>query len=316
MLGWTDRHFRYFARLLSRHTLLYTEMVTTGAVLHGAPDRWLRFDPAEHPVALQLAGADPQALAASARLGAAWGYDEINLNVGCPSARVQHAGFGACLLAEPARVAAAVAAMKAAVTVPVTVKTRLGIEGRERYADLVAFVTELVAAGCDAVIIHARLARLQGLDPRANRRVPPLHPELVVQLKRDFPTLPVVLNGGIASVAEAAHWLDRVDGVMIGRAAYRQPWLLVAADSTLFGDDHPLPTRHTVLAALRPYVERELAAGVPLQAIARHLLGLFQGQPGARLWRRTLTLEALRPGADWSAITAALAQVETCGAVA
>jgi len=311
MLGWTDRHFRYFARLLSRRTLLYTEMVTTGALLHGAPERLLRFDPAEHPVALQLAGAEPRALARGARLGADWGYDEINFNVGCPSPRVQNARFGACLMAEPALVAECVAAMKAAVAVPVTVKTRLGIDGHEDYEDLAAFTAGLVAAGCDALIVHARIARLRGLDPRGNRTRPPLRYEIAVQLKRDFPTLPMVLNGGIVDLTAAAHWLERFEGVMIGRAAYRQPWLLTAVDHDLFGDSSSLLTPHAVLEALRPYVARELAAGVPLKAIARHLLGLFQGQPGARAWRHALGTRMLRPDADWSAIAAALAQMPT-----
>lgn len=302
MLDWTDRHCRYFLRLISRHTLLYSEMVTTGALLHGDRARFLRFDPAEHPVALQLGGADPADLARCARLGADWGYDEINLNVGCPSDRVQNGRFGACLMAEPATVAAGVSAMKDAVGIPVTVKTRIGIARRDSYEELAGFVGVLAEAGCDAVIVHARKAWLNGLSPRENRDVPPLRHDLVERLKSDFPALPIVINGGIQGLDRALEFLGRLDGVMIGRAAYHDPWILAEADRRVFGDTEPPPTREAVLAAFLTYAERELAAGVPLNAMSRHLLGLYQGQPGARRWRRRISEQAHLPGAGVSVL--------------
>jgi tRNA-dihydrouridine synthase A len=309
MLDWTDRHCRYFLRLISRHTLLYTEMVTTGALIHGDRERFLRYDEAEHPVALQLGGSDPAELAACARMGAEWGYDEINLNLGCPSDRVQSGRFGACLMAEPALVADCIAAMKAAVAIPVTAKTRIGIDDRDSYAELVAFVAALVEAGCDAVIVHARKAWLQGLSPRENREIPPLRYDWVYRLKEAFPSVPIALNGGVTTLRQASELLERVDGVMIGRAAYQTPWLLADADRIIFGDLHPVPTPHEVLDALTPYVERQLAAGVPLNSITRHILGLFQGRPGARAWRRTLSEQAHRAGAGIAVLHAAAAQV-------
>jgi tRNA-dihydrouridine synthase A len=298
MLDWTDRHCRYFLRLISRHTLLYTEMVTTGALLHGDRERFLRFDPSEHPVALQLGGSDPTDMAACARMGEDRGYDEINMNLGCPSERVQSGRFGACLMAEPILVAECVASMKDAVSVPVTVKTRIGIDERDSYAELCGLVGALAEAGCDALIVHARKAWLQGLSPKENREIPPLRYEVVWQLKADFPDLPVAINGGIASLGQARSLLKRLDGVMIGRAAYHDPWLLAAADQEIFRDDHEIPTRHQVLEAFVPYVERKLAAGVPLNAMTRHILGLFQGRPGARRWRRTISENAHRSGSD------------------
>lgn len=309
MLDWTDRHCRYFLRLISRHTLLYTEMVTTGALIHGDRERFLRYDEAEHPVALQLGGSDPAELAACARMGAEWGYDEINLNLGCPSDRVQSGRFGACLMAEPALVADCIAAMKAAVAIPVTAKTRIGIDDRDSYAELVTFFAALVEAGCDAVIVHARKAWLQGLSPRENREIPPLRYDWVYRLKEAFPSVPIALNGGVTTLQQASELLARVDGVMIGRAAYQTPWLLADADRIIFGDLHPVPTPHEVLDALTPYVERQLAAGVPLNSITRHILGLFQGRPGARAWRRTLSEQAHRAGAGIAVLHAAAAQV-------
>jgi tRNA-dihydrouridine synthase A len=309
MLDWTDRHYRYFARLLSRHTLLYTEMVTTGALIHGDTARFLRHDMAERPVALQLGGADPREMVHCARLGAEAGYDEININVGCPSDRVQNGRFGACLMAEPETVAACVAAMKAAVNVPVTVKTRIGIDHRDSYEELLAFTRAVVDAGCDALIVHARKAWLQGLSPRENRDVPPLRYDVVLRLKQDFPALPMIINGGIKTLAQAAGFLDRLDGAMIGRAAYQTPWLLADADRIIFNDPAPPPTPHEILDAFVPYVERQLAEGVPLASITRHILGLFHGQPGARRWRRVLSEQAHRPGAGIEVLREAAAQV-------
>jgi tRNA-dihydrouridine synthase A len=300
MLDWTDRHFRYFVRLISRHTLLYTEMVTTGALLHGDRDRFLRFDPAERPVALQLGGSEPADMATCACMGEERGYSEINMNLGCPSDRVQSGRFGACLMAEPALVAECVAAMKEAVSTPVTVKTRIGIDDRDSYDDLYGLVDALVAAGCDAVIVHARKAWLEGLSPKENREIPPLRYDVVERLKEDFHDLPVAINGGITTLKHARSLLQHLDGVMIGRAAYQNPWLLAAADREIFGDPRPIATRHQVLAAYTAYVERELAAGVPLNAMTRHILGLFQGQAGARRWRRIISENAHRPGFDGS----------------
>ena len=297
MLDWTDRHCRYFLRLISRHTLLYTEMITTGALIHGDRERFLCYDPAEHPVALQLGGSAPEYLARCARMAEDWGYDEINLNVGCPSDRVQNGRFGACLMAEPALVAECVTAMRAAVRVPVTVKHRIGIDERDSYAELVDFVGRLNDAGCDAIIVHARKAWLKGLSPKENRDIPPLRYEVVRDLKRDFPRLPIVINGGIETLDAAVDFLNDLDGVMIGRAAYHNPWILAEADRRVFGDDRPTPIRRQVLEAFIPYAERQLAAGVPMNAMSRHLLGLFQGQPGARAWRRRISEQAHRPGA-------------------
>jgi tRNA-dihydrouridine synthase A len=305
MLDWTDRHFRYFARLISRHTLLYTEMVTTGALIHGDRERFLRFDASEHPVALQLGGSDPHAMAECARMGEDWGYDEININVGCPSDRVQNGRFGACLMAEPALVAECVEAMKAAVSVPVTVKARIGIDDRDSYPELCAFTRAVADAGCDALIVHARKAWLQGLSPRENREVPPLRWDWVLALKRDFAALPIVLNGGVTTLAQVETLLQDLDGVMIGREAYQNPWLLAEADRRVFGMDRAEQAPHQVLAAMTPYIERQLAEGVPLASMTRHLLGLFHGRPGAKAWRRTLSERAHRAGAGIEVLRAA-----------
>ena len=309
MMEWTDRHCRFFHRLLTRRALLYTEMVTTAAVLRGDRARLLAYDPAEHPVAIQLGGAEPVALAEAARICADFGYDEINLNVGCPSDRVQEGRFGACLMAEPALVGECVAAMKAAVRVPVTVKCRISIDDQDPEAALDAMAQAVAAARGDALIVHARKAWLDGLSPRENRDVPPLDYERVYRLKRAFPALTVVLNGGIASIAEAAAHLGRVDGVMMGRAAYREPWRLLDADPVLFGEPQPAASTRAVAEALISYIERETAAGVRLYAIVRHVLGLFHGVPGARAFRRHLAEEAVKPGAGAETFRAALAKI-------
>jgi tRNA-dihydrouridine synthase A len=309
MLDWTDRHCRYFLRLITRRTLLYTEMVTTGALIHGDRERHLCFHPAEHPVALQLGGSDPTALAVCARWGAQWGYDEVNLNVGCPSDRVQNGRFGACLMAEPSLVAECVTAMKQAVGIPVTVKTRIGIDHRDSYEELAQFVAQIAAAGCDALIVHARKAWLQGLSPKENRDIPPLRYDVVERLKDDFPALSISLNGGVTTLAQASDLLTRLDGVMIGREAYQSPWVLAEADRVIFGGTEPPPTRRGVLEAFLPYVERNLTDGVPLNAMTRHTLGLFQGQPGARAWRRHLSENAHRPGAGVAILRAAEAMI-------
>ena len=305
MLDWTDRHCRYFLRLITRRTLLYTEMVTTSALIHGDRERHLGFDPAEHPLALQLGGSSPADLAACARMAEDRGYDEVNLNVGCPSDRVQNGRFGACLMAEPILVAECVAAMKEAVAVPVTVKTRIGIDHRDSYEDLTGFVAAVTAAGCDALIVHARKAWLQGLSPRENREVPPLRYDVVERLKDDFPALPIAINGGVTTLAQAGALLTRLDGVMIGREAYHNPWVLAGADRVIFGDSNPSPSSHGVLEAFIPYVEQNLSAGIPLNAMTRHILGLFQGRPGARAWRRHLSESAHLPGAGIEVLRAA-----------
>lgn len=289
MLDRTDRFCRYFLRLISRRTLLYTEMVTTGALLHGDPARWLDFDPAEHPLALQLAGSDPAALAASARLGEQWGYDEINLNLGCPSPRVQVGRFGACLMAEPALVAECMTALLDAVRLPVTLKLRLGIDDRDSYGELCDFVGTQAAAGVGIFIVHARKAWLQGLSPKENRAVPPLRYDWVRRLKQDFPALTIVINGGIDTLDQALDLLAGLDGVMIGRAAYSDPWILAEADRRIYGQPTPVPDRRQVLEAYIPFVERQLAQGVGLGWLVRPIMGLFQGVPGARVWRRRLS---------------------------
>jgi tRNA-dihydrouridine synthase A len=309
MMEWTDRHERYFLRLIARQVRLYTEMVPTGAILHGDAERFLRFDPAEHPVALQLGGADPDVLGRCAALGARFGYDEINLNVGCPSGRVQHARFGACLMAEPDLVARCVAAMAGEVDVPVTVKTRIGIDDQDSYPFLVRLVEAVAAAGCGTLILHARKALLAGLNPKQNREVPPLRYDVVARVKQDFPYLQIVVNGGIRTLEQAQARLAEVDGVMVGREAYQNPYCLAGWESALLGATDPMPSREEVVRRLLPYVERELAEGTPLKAMTRHLMGLFNGLPGARAWRRHLSEEAHRPGAGAEVIAQALTRV-------
>src|SRR5215831_10059722 len=309
MMEWTDRHCRFFHRLLTRRALLYTEMLTSGAVLHGDRARLLRYDAAEHPLALQVGGADPRALALSARIAADGGFDEINLNVGCPSDRVQEGRFGACLMAEPALVGDCVAAMKAAIAIPVTVKCRIGVDEQDPEAALAVFAGTIERAGADALIVHARKAWLKGLSPKGNREVPPLDYDRVYRLKAAHPRLAIVLNGGIASLAEVDGHLDRVDGVMIGRAAYQQPWRLLGVDPLVFGDAPPLISPRAAAAALMPYIERELADGTRLHAITRHLHGLFQGVPGARAFRRRLAEAGASPQAGAELLRTALALV-------
>jgi tRNA-dihydrouridine synthase A len=309
MMEWTDRHCRFFHRLLTRRALIYTEMVTTGAVLHGDRARLLGFDPAEHPVALQLGGCDPAALAQSARIGEDFGYDEINLNVGCPSDRVQEGRFGACLMAEPRVVADCVTAMKAAVKIPVTVKCRIGIDEQDPEDALFGFTDTVKAAGVDALIVHARKAWLKGLSPRENRDVPPLDYALVCRLKASHPDLEVILNGGIATLEQAQSELGGLDGVMMGRAAYQEPWRLLEVDPRVFGVPAPFTSSKEAALALIPYIERELSKGVKVHAITRHVLGLFRAVPGARAFRRHLATEAVKPGASGAVMADALALV-------
>jgi tRNA-dihydrouridine synthase A len=313
MMDWTDRHCRFFHRLLTRHTLLYTEMLTTGAVLRGDRARLLGFDPAEHPVALQLGGSEPAALAEAARIGEGFGYDEINLNVGCPSDRVQDGRFGACLMAEPKLVADCVAAMKAAVTIPVTVKCRIGIDEQDPEESLFSFTETVKPAGIDALIVHARKAWLKGLSPRENREVPPLNYALVHRLKETHPALPVVLNGGIASLEQARAELGNLDGVMMGRAAYQEPWRLLGVDTGFYDTPSPFTSPKEAGLALIPYIERELAKGTRLHAITRHVLGLFRAVPGARAFRRHLATEAVKPAAGAAVMADALALVMDSG---
>jgi tRNA-dihydrouridine synthase A len=309
MMDWTDRHCRFFHRLLTRRALLYTEMLTTGAVIHGDRARLMAFDPAEHPVALQLGGSEPAALAEAAHIGEEAGYDEINLNVGCPSDRVQEGRFGACLMAEPGLVADCVAAMKAAVAVPVTVKCRLGIDEQEPEPTLSGFADKVRAAGADALIVHARKAWLKGLSPKENREVPPLDYALVHRLKAAHPGWPVVLNGGIAGIEQAAAEMGALDGVMMGRAAYQEPWRLLAVDPAFFGAPAPHASAKAAARAMLPYIERELGKGVRLSSITRHMLGLFRAVPGARAFRRHLAVEAAKPNADARVLEDALALV-------
>ena len=288
MLDWTDRHCRYFHRLLTNRTRLYTEMVTTGALLHGDAARHLDYDAAEHPLALQLGGSEPEALARCAALAAEWGYDEVNLNCGCPSERVQHGAFGACLMAEPALVADCVQAMRAASSLPVTVKHRIGIGRDERYGPLRDFVgTVAERGGAEVFVVHARNAWLEGLSPKQNREVPPLRHEVVHRLKADFPRLTIVVNGGIATGEQIAAQLRRVDGVMVGRAAYQQPWSMAEWDRRWHGDETaPVRTRFAVEDAMVAYMERLAARGEPWRHAARHMVGLMHGVPGARRWRQ------------------------------
>lgn len=297
MMDCTDRHARFFLRLITRRALLYTEMVTTGAIIHGNREHLLGFDAFEHPVALQLGGSDPAELAQCAGVGADYGYDEINLNVGCPSNRVQSGRFGACLMAEPHLVGDCVQAMRKAVSLPVTVKTRIGIDDQDSYAFLSRFVQVVADAGCQTFIFHARKAWLQGLSPKENREVPPLRYDLVYRIKRDFPDLQVILNGGIKSLDAARAHLSMVDGVMMGREAYDNPYILAQVDHLLYGDAHPVATRREILEQFLPYIEAQLLRGMRLNQMSRHILGLFQGQPGARAWRRYASEYVHRPGA-------------------
>lgn len=313
MMQCTDRHDRYLLRLISRHALLFTEMIPCGALLHGDRRRFLAFDPAEHPVALQLGGSEPAEMAACARMAQAAGYDEVNVNVGCPSSRVSAGRFGACLMAEPERVARCVEAMNRAVDIPVTVKTRIGVDARDSFEELCAFVATVAAAGCGTFVIHARKAWLKGLSPRQNREVPPLDYTAVHGVKAEFPELEIVINGGIRSLEAARAQLARVDGAMIGRAAYENPYLLARADALFFGDPHPVASRREILQAYAEYVRRELGRGVYLRHMTRHLFGLFQGCPGARRWRRHLSEAGARADAGAEVIEQAYRHVAATG---
>ena len=310
MMDWTDRHCRFFLRLVSPRAFLYTEMVTTGALIHGDVPHHLDFDAAEHPVALQLGGSDPHALAHCARLGEAWGYDEINLNVGCPSERVQTGSFGACLMADPSLVADCIKAMRDAVSVPVTVKHRTGIDDVDEYTFVRDFVGTVADAGATACIVHARNAVLKGLSPKENREIPPLKYSFVHQLKRDFPALTIVINGGIATHDAIARELAEVDGVMLGRVAYHDPHFLAEAETHCFGNSTPQRSRAEVVEALLPYAGAQVARGVGMRAITRHVLGLYHGAPGARAWRRVLSDSTLLKGAGPELLLTALREVE------
>jgi len=310
MMDWTDRHCRVFHRTMTRRARLYTEMLTTGAILHGDRQRLLGYDASEHPVALQLGGSDPRDLAASATIGEAFGYDEINLNVGCPSDRVKDGRFGACLMAEPALVADGVAAMKRAVGVPVTVKCRIGIDDQDPEMALDQLARAVVAAGADTLIVHARKAWLNGLSPKENRDVPPLDYDRVYRLKAAMANVPIVINGGIATLSEARVHLGHVDGVMLGRAAYQEPWRLLSADPELFGEPAPFASMKDVFEAMVPYIEDQLAKGTRLHSMTRHFVGAFHGVPGARAFRRHLAENGVRPGAGVNVLRDAIALVE------
>jgi tRNA-dihydrouridine synthase A len=310
MMDWTDRHCRMFHRLMTRRARLYTEMLTIGAIIHGDRQRLLGFDPSEHPVALQLGGSDPRDLAIAARIGEDFGYDEINLNVGCPSDRVKDGRFGACLMAEPGLVARGVEAMKRAVRIPVTVKCRIGIDDQDPEVALDGLARDVVAAGCDALIVHARKAWLNGLSPKENRDIPPLDYDRVYRLKAAMPDVPVIINGGIAGLDEAQQHLRHVDGVMLGRAAYHDPWRLLSVDSELFGESAPHATMKQVFEAMALYIERQLAQGVRLHSITRHFVGAFHGVPGARAFRRHLAENGVKPGAGVNVLRDAIALVE------
>lgn len=307
MMDWTDRHCRYFLRLLSPHALLYTEMLTAASLIHGDAARLLRFNDEEHPVALQLGGSDPVLMARAARLGELQGYDEININVGCPSDRVQSGQFGACLMQHPELVAACVAAMREVVTVPVTVKTRIGIDDHDSYNFLLRFIDAVAAAGCETFIVHARIAILEGLSPKDNRSIPPLDYSRVYRLKQEHPDLTIVLNGGITTSDQVREHLRHVDAVMIGRQAYQDPWFLTELEQDFFAT--PVPDRQVVIEQMSLQIERELADGVALKHMTRHLLGLFNGQPGARSWRRYLSENAHRPGAGIEVLHSALGKL-------
>ncbi|WP_285259017.1 tRNA dihydrouridine(20/20a) synthase DusA [Halopseudomonas bauzanensis] len=294
MMDWSDRHYRYFARLISRHALLYTEMVTTGAVLHGDRERFLGYNPEEQPLALQLGGSNAQELAQCARLAEEAGYAEVNLNVGCPSDRVQNNLIGACLMGHPQLVAGGVKAMLDACSIPVTVKHRIGINGRDSYEQLVDFVGQVHDAGCDTFIVHARIAILEGLSPKENRDIPPLRYEVVRQLKADFPQLEIILNGGLTDLDLMQQQVSELDGVMVGREAYHNPYLLAEVDRRFYADETPVRSRIEVLEALRPYIAAHLAQGGMMHHVTRHILGLFQGLPGARHFRRQLSTEVHR----------------------
>ena len=306
MLDWTDRYCRFFHRLISQHALLYTEMVTTGALIHGDHHRFLQFNASENPLAFQLGGSNPHDLAICARMVEDYGYDEVNLNVGCPSDRVQNGRFGACLMADPDLVAECVAAMSQAVAMPVTIKSRIGIDERDSYEELAHFIATIANAGCKTFIVHARKAWLSGLSPKQNRDVPPLRYDFVFQLKKDFPQLEIIVNGGITSLDQAEEMLKNVDGVMMGREAYHNPYILADVDRRFFGADSNPLSRQAIVAALIPYIQEQLKTEVRLNSVSRHILGLFHGEPGARGWRRYISENVSKSGADENVILEAL----------
>ena len=310
MMDWTDRHCRVFHRLMTRRARLYTEMLTTGAIIHGDRQRLLGFDACEHPVALQLGGSEPRDLATAAKIGEDFGYDEINLNVGCPSDRVKDGRFGACLMAEPGLVATGVEAMKRAVNIPVTVKCRIGIDDQDPETALDALARGVAAAGADALIVHARKAWLNGLSPKENRDIPPLDYDRVYRLKAAMPDVPIIINGGFAGLTEAKKHLAHVDGVMLGRAAYQEPWRLLAVDPELFGEAAPFAAMKDVFEAMRPYIERELARGTRLHSMTRHFVGAFHAVPGARAFRRHLAENGVKASAGVGVLRDAVALVE------
>jgi len=316
MMDWTDRYCRLFHRQLTRRAVLFTEMVTAEAVIHGPRDRLLGFDAAEHPVVCQLGGSEPDKMAEAARIVADFGYDAVNINCGCPSDRVQSGRFGACLMREPETVAAMVAAMRAAVSIPVTVKCRIGVDDQEDYADLRRFVDIVADAGCTEFTVHARKAWLKGLSPKENREIPPLKHHLVDRLKADRPDLTLIANGGLSEMAAIGARCAALDGAMVGRAAYQDPWLLAGVDAEVFGDAPPVASRAGAVDAMLPLIERELTRGAPLHAITRHMLGLANGLPGARAWRRVLSEEARAPGAGPDVVVRAFAHVRESAAPA
>ncbi|WP_223826137.1 tRNA dihydrouridine(20/20a) synthase DusA [Spongiibacter pelagi] len=311
MLDWSDRHCRYFWRQLSQHAVLYTEMVTTGALLHGDPERHLNFSAEELPLALQLGGSNPAELAHAAKMAENWHYSEVNLNCGCPSDRVQNGFFGACLMSRPELVADCVKAMKDACDIPVTVKHRIGIDDQEGYEPLRDFVGQIQAAGCDAIIVHARKAWLQGLSPKENREIPPLNYPMVYQLKRDFPELELIINGGINTLDEAEAHLSHVDGIMLGRSVYQNPWLLAEVDARFYGEPQKNLDPLSVARQMGDYIEQQLQSGARLHHITRHMLGLFNGMPGARQFRRHLSQQAFKPESGMEVLEAALTMVES-----
>lgn len=306
MIDWTDRFYRYFLRLITKRTLLYTEMIHVNAILNGHTELLLKYDPSEHPVALQVGGSDSATLAQAAVIAEDYGYDEININVGCPSERVQAGSFGACLMAEPQIIADAVSAMQAKVSIPVTVKSRIGIDDNDHYDYLYQFVDTVRQAGCKVFVVHARIAWLKGLSPKENREIPPLKYDHVYRLKRDFPELSIIINGGITTHEQVSEHLQKVDGVMLGRVAYHDPYVLATVDRDYYHDNHPIPNRIEIIENYLPFVENQLAQGVALNHMTRHLMGIFQGQPNARLWRRYLSEHATKPHAGPQVLQAAL----------
>jgi len=310
MLDWTDRHERYFLRLITKHALLYTEMVTTGAIIFGDRDRYLRFNPEEHPVALQLGGSDVNHLAESTKIAEDYGYDEVNLNLGCPSNRVQNGSFGACMMAEPALVAECIASMTDAAEIVVTAKIRIGIDDQDSFEELVHFVGSMHEAGCDSFVVHARKAILKGLSPKENRSIPPLKYDVVYKIKELFPDCHITINGGIKTLEETSEHLKHVDGVMMGREAYHNPYLLSQVDKLVFNDSHEILSRHQIIESMFPYIEKQLATGERLQSIVRHMLGIFQGVSGTKAWKRYLSENAYKSDAGLDVLRHALTLVD------